>query len=177
MLYRARIHSQLEGELNMAHQTAQRAAIRRVFEEAQRPLGPPEILIEAQRLVPRLGLTTVYRTLKSLVQDGWLTVVDLPGEPSRYERASADRHAWFECKLCKRVFQAPGECQGIEILVPEGFELNSHKLVLYGACAECREAEAAASGPGSHDGSDAARPFPGYTPPVTFEELEEEHSA
>ena len=123
----------------MAHQTAQRAAIRRVFEEAKRPLGPPEVLSAAQSFVPKLGLTTVYRTLKSLVQDGWLTVVDLPGEPSRYECTSSDQHAWFECRVCKRVFQAPGECRGVGVLVPQGFELTSYKLVLYGACAECRE--------------------------------------
>lgn len=132
----------------MAHQTAQRAAIRRVFEEAQRPLGPPEILIEAQRVVPRLGLTTVYRTLKSLVHDGWLTVVDLPGEPSRYECVSEDRHAWFECKLCTRVYQAPGECHGIAALVPPGFDLSFYKLVLYGACAECSETGTSAGAPG-----------------------------
>jgi len=123
----------------MAHQTAQRAAIRRVFEEAKRPLGPQEVLIAAQTLVPKLGLTTVYRTLKSLVRDGWLMIVDLPGEPSRYECATTDQHAWFECRVCKRVFQAPGECQGVSTLIPKGFELTSYKLVLYGACAECRE--------------------------------------
>lgn len=123
----------------MAHQTAQRAAIRRVFEEAKRPLGPPEVLSAAQGFVPKLGLTTVYRTLKSLVRDGWLTIVDLPGEPSRYECVTADQHAWFECRVCKRVFQAPGACHGVTALIPEGFELTSYKLVLYGACAECRE--------------------------------------
>ncbi|MFT7464043.1 MAG: Fur family ferric uptake transcriptional regulator [Pseudohongiellaceae bacterium] len=127
----------------MTHQTAQRAAIRLVFEQAKRPLGPPEVLSAAQAIVPKLGLTTVYRTLKSLVQDNWLAVVDLPGEPSRYECISNERHAWFECQECRRVFQAPGKCHGVEALAPAGFVLASYKLVLYGVCAECQQQDAA----------------------------------
>lgn len=124
----------------MTHNTVQRTAIRSVLEEARRPLGPTEVLEAAQVHVPHLGMTTVYRTLKSLVDENWLEVVSLPGEPSRYERAGAPPHAHFRCDECERVFRAPGSCPGVLAMVPEGFALSDHSLVLFGVCGDCREA-------------------------------------
>ena len=39
-----------------------------MLEEAGRPLGPAEIHRLAQSQVPRIGLTTIYRALKVLVE-------------------------------------------------------------------------------------------------------------
>ena len=49
--------------LAMERETRQRRAIRHVIEEAGRPLSPHEVLKGAQ-VYPRLGIATVYRTLK-----------------------------------------------------------------------------------------------------------------
>ena len=53
----------------MTRKTRQRDAIQAVMENAARPLGPEEIHLAAKRLVPSLGLATVYRRLKKLVAD------------------------------------------------------------------------------------------------------------
>lgn len=121
----------------MARRTAQRAAIRQVFEETGRPLSPAEILQASQLFVPRLGLTTVYRTVNSLVEEGWLVPVELPGEADRYELAGKAHHHHFRCRCCSAVYTVPGCVEGLSGLLPKGFEMEGHALVLYGACAEC----------------------------------------
>ena len=127
----------------MARRTAQRAAIRKVLEEAARPLSPAEILREAQALVPRLGLTTVYRTVNSLVEERWLQPVDLPGEAARYELSGKPHHHHFHCRKCDAVYDVPGCVRGLETLVPHGFDAAEHAIVLYGHCPACAEAPAA----------------------------------
>ena len=52
----------------MERSTRQRRAIRRVLLETRRPLSPREILELARKQVPSLGLATVYRILRALVE-------------------------------------------------------------------------------------------------------------
>jgi Fur family ferric uptake transcriptional regulator len=121
----------------MERSTRQRAAIISAIEREGRPLSPGEILAGAQAEVPGLGAATVYRTLKSLVADGVMVSVELPGEPPRYEPAGAKHHHHFRCRGCDRVFEVPGCAKGIAALLPRGFELDGHELVLYGRCRGC----------------------------------------
>src|ERR1700679_4178460 len=70
---------------NVTRNTKQKDAIRAAFVETGRPLSPEEVLSCAQRNVADLSIATVYRNLKIMVEEKCLTVVQLPGEPSRYE--------------------------------------------------------------------------------------------
>jgi Fur family ferric uptake transcriptional regulator len=120
--------------------TRQRAAIRRALEREARPLSPAELLAAARREVPGLGVATVYRAVKALVEEGTAVAVELPGEPARYERTPAGHHHHFRCRRCERVFEVPGCARGIAGLAPAGFEVDGHELVLYGRCAPCAAA-------------------------------------
>jgi Fur family ferric uptake transcriptional regulator len=117
--------------------TAQRRAIRRVFQQTARPLSPNEILMRARRDIPRMGLATVYRTLKSLCDDGTLVPVDAPGETRRYETAGKAHHHHFSCRACGRMFEVEGCPSGITRMVPRGFLLERHELTLVGRCRDC----------------------------------------
>jgi Fur family ferric uptake transcriptional regulator len=82
-------------------------------------------------------MATVYRSVKSLVESGEVVAVELPGEPARYEAAGKHHHHHFHCRTCKKVYEVEG-CPGeLDALVPKGFELESHELVLYGRCLAC----------------------------------------
>lgn len=118
--------------------TRQRRAIRRVFTTVDRPLAPDEVLERGQRLVPSLGIATVYRNLKILASEGWLSEVHLPGAGVRHELAQQPHHHHFLCRSCGQAFDVHLCPDGIEAAVPEGFEVESHELVLYGRCAPCR---------------------------------------
>ena len=123
--------------------TRQRDAIHRALSDAGRPLGPGEILEYAQRDIPNLGLSTVYRNVRRLEEEGEIAPVQLPGEPPRYELSSvADHHHHhFRCEGCDRVFDIDGCPGGLSRMLPEGFILRDHTIVLRGLCAECADKE------------------------------------
>jgi Fur family transcriptional regulator, ferric uptake regulator len=121
----------------MNRHTTQRDAIRGAFAAADRPLGPREVLELAQGELPGLGIATVYRNINRLVAEGWLTPVALPGEPARYEQAGKHHHHHFHCRRCGGVYEVHGCPGSLRRLVPRGFKLESHELVLGGVCARC----------------------------------------
>lgn len=121
----------------MKRKTDQKAAIREVIEHADRPLTAQEICDLAQFAVPGLGIATVYRNVKSLVEREHLVAVELPGEPVRYERAGLEHHHHFQCDDCGRVFDVHGCPGGVKAIVPDGFQLRSHEILMYGRCDAC----------------------------------------
>jgi Fur family ferric uptake transcriptional regulator len=118
--------------------TRQRSAIRHAFERAGRPLGPQECLDLARRSVPDLGIATVYRNIKLLVDDGWLRAVELPGRPDRFETAGGHHHHHFHCQRCDGVFEVEACPGGFATLAPAGFLVEGHDLILYGICRDCK---------------------------------------
>ena len=122
----------------MERNTRQRSAIRQAIERAGRPLLPAEVLEAAQQEVPGLSLATVYRGLKTLVEEGAIAPVSLPSEVTRYEVAGHHHHHHFQCLSCQRVYDVHA-CPGdLGRLAPPGFSVESHDLTLYGRCGDCR---------------------------------------
>ncbi len=121
----------------ISRKTTQRAALREAFRRAGRPLSPQEVFEAAKVKSPRLGIATVYRTLKTLVEEGWLKPVEVPGEPPRYELAHLDHHHHFRCRQCRRLFDLKGCPGNLSSLLPEGFVLESHNILLEGLCEDC----------------------------------------
>lgn len=141
----------------MERATRQNTAIRAAIAAAGRPLSPTEVLDEARRHVAALGLATVYRNLKALLDAGAIQVVTLPGEVPRYELAQHGHHHHFRCDVCQRVFdvhRCPGDLAG---LAPPGFSVARHEITLYGRCSDCqpsaRRGAAKAASEHGHDHS------------------------
>jgi Fur family transcriptional regulator, ferric uptake regulator len=140
----------------MERNTRQRSAIRDAIAQAARPLLPQEVLDAAQQEVPSLGIATVYRNLKALVDEGALHAVTLPGENPRFELAGHHHHHHFQCKQCDRVFDVHA-CPGdLSHLAPAGFTVQDHELTLYGLCSDC-----SAIHPKNRKPSRTAKPKPG----------------
>ena len=124
----------------MERTTAQRKAIHHVLEESGRPLSPPEIFNAARGLAPGLGMATVYRTIKRLLDDGNISQVELPGEAPRYERSGMRHHHHFRCNACNKVYDLVG-CSGeFTDGTPKGFAVESHEVYLFGRCEACATA-------------------------------------
>lgn len=121
----------------MERNTRQRTAVLGAIEAAGRPLLPQEVLDQAGHVVPGLSQATVYRALKALAEAGRVTAVALAGEPVRYEAAGHGHHHHFQCRECKRVFDVPGCVGDLAPLVPAGFELEDHEVLLFGRCDRC----------------------------------------
>jgi Fur family ferric uptake transcriptional regulator len=121
----------------MPRKTPQRHAIRQAIEAADRPLSPQEVHTAATRSIARLGIATVYRCLKELVESRWAVPVELPGEPARYERAGKAHHHHFRCRRCERVYEVEGCAYAAPAALPPGFRIEAHEVILYGTCARC----------------------------------------
>lgn len=118
--------------------TKQGTAILNAIKTAGRPLLAQEILDAAAAEAPGMGIATVYRNIKSLVENGLVGTVYLPGENPRYESSHHHHHHHFHCTRCDKVYdvhECPGELQQ---LAPKGFHVESHELTLYGACETCQ---------------------------------------
>lgn len=120
--------------------TRQKRLIRSVFEASERPLSPEDVRSAAARGGEGVSLSTVYRAIRTLVEDGWLAVVELPGSGARYEVAGKAHHHHFVCEACRRVYELEG-CLAVDALkLPRGFRATSHDIVISGECASCRRA-------------------------------------
>jgi Fur family ferric uptake transcriptional regulator len=118
--------------------TRQKEAIRGALAEAGRPLSPEEILASANKVAERISIATVYRNVKALIEDKWLTSVEIPGESTRYEIAGKGHHHHFHCDECGKVFDLPGCGLQLKPQLPRGYRVTGHEFFLYGVCAACK---------------------------------------
>jgi hypothetical protein len=112
---------------SMIRNTRQRQAIQEAFMASSRPLGPLEVLEAGRRRLRGLGIATVYRTVKSLVAEGWLVEVELLwqrllGGPASengrlrhrdggYERGDRRRRVLVSAILWRRYGRCRGACR------------------------------------------------------------------
>lgn len=122
----------------MLRNTSQREAIRKVIFRANRPLSTEEIYAMSRKMIPGLGIATVYRTLRSLREEGAIHEVDLPGQSSRWELADKDHHHHFLCRSCDKLYEIEGCLGGIDRLLPPGYSLEAHNILLEGQCRDCQ---------------------------------------
>lgn len=123
----------------MERKTRQHDAICDAIHGAGRPLLAREILAIAGHAVPQLSIATVYRNIKALLQAGRVRPVLFPGQNPRYEwdgHRPGHRH-YFQCRGCERVFDL-ATCPGnLDALVPAGFVVEDHEILLFGRCRDC----------------------------------------
>lgn len=117
--------------------TRQKEAIRTAFLKADRPLSPDEALAFAQKQVDALSIATVYRNISSLVEDKWLTTVEVPGDSTRYEVAGKAHHHHFQCNSCGTVHELEGCDMDAKPKLPRGFKYTGHDMFVYGVCSAC----------------------------------------
>ncbi len=120
-----------------SRKTKQRDALAEVLERAERPLSIDELFEAASKQIKGLGVATVYRTIGSLLDSGQVEAVEIPGEPTRYERSDKGHHHHFQCERCDRVFDVGGCLDNLRAMVPPKFRVREHALTLYGLCATC----------------------------------------
>lgn len=114
-----------------------------VFEAARQPLSPKEVWERAYAKKPGLGIATVYRTIKALVRENYLRIIEFPGGVLRYElrqpnseRDHPPHH--FYCRACRNFYPIRGCVARLDELTPPGFRLTDHDLILYGYCDTCQ---------------------------------------
>ena len=120
----------------------QRTQIQLAIEEAGKPLTVSEIHELAQINAPNLGIATVYRAIKLLLEEELIRTVSLPDSEIRYEPFETEHHHHFQCNDCQLVFDLPLCPISIPegTTFPNGFRVDSHEITLYGSCPSCNAA-------------------------------------
>lgn len=119
--------------------TRQRDVILDVIRSARGPLAVSGIFPRAAKQIPGIGIATVYRTIKLLVEQDRVSVVILPTGETQYEIHGLSHHHHFLCTRCGQVF-CMDFCPfsgAYRAHLPYGFRMESHTVTTYGTCPEC----------------------------------------
>lgn len=112
------------------------AVIEELLSQSTGPLSADEV--RAAIGVRKISQATVYRVLKKATENGLFKEVTFPDGPRRYELASHAHHHHFICLECDRAYDLKGCPEKINHLAPDGFEVQSHDLILKGLCPTCK---------------------------------------
>jgi Fur family ferric uptake transcriptional regulator len=122
-------------------QSSQRDRIVTTFLTLKGHTSAEALLARVRKFDARVGLTTVYRTLKLLTQSGLALERKFGGQVSTFEPAQGGQHHdHLICLGCGRIIEF--ENQAIEDLQADvarrhAFIVERHLLELYGYCAQC----------------------------------------
>ena len=122
--------------------TMQREIILDTFLRSKGHLPIEELLRRVRRKKTNIGYTTVYRTLKLMMDCGIAKERNFSGSATVYETTDEAHHDHLICLGCGKIIEfenAEIEALQEEIARRHGFTLFRHKHELYGHCAACRE--------------------------------------
>jgi Fur family ferric uptake transcriptional regulator len=101
-----------------------------------------QLVVRVRREDPRMSVATVYRTMKLLAECGLAVTRQFGDGQTRYEAAAGRaHHDHLICTECGEIVEFANErIEVLQALVARrhGFEVESHRLELYGRCARCR---------------------------------------
>jgi Fur family peroxide stress response transcriptional regulator len=87
--------------------------------------------------IPTLSKTTVYNTLKSLVDKGLVQSITIENNEVRYD-ATVDFHGHFKCQQCGELYDVNLDAMGPLRDSVDGHLIKEHHYYLKGICQKCR---------------------------------------
>lgn len=121
--------------------TKQRDVILVAFFESAEHVSAEQLYQEVRKQSPSIGYTTVYRTLKLLVDAGLAQERRFDDGLTRYEIEHA-HHDHLVCLKCGKIIEFESELiedTQEKIAVEYGFKVLRHRHELYGHCLSCQE--------------------------------------
>ena len=121
--------------------TRQRNNIFAVFVSAGRHLSAEELTLLVKKTDAGIGYATVYRTMKLLAEAGLAHERRFEDGITRFEyNAAKGHHDHLICTRCGRIIEFENEkIEELQrgVAKKNRFTVHSHKLELYGFCADC----------------------------------------
>ena len=130
-----------ESEVKGLRYSAQLQVIYEMLKGTKSHPDVDEIYAEVKKTLPDIGVATVYRNLRRLVEAGLVTTLETKKSSIHYD-ADVSEHIHFICEDCGRIddfFLDSGLKASVE---KDGYELHREKLILYGLCPKCRNKNA-----------------------------------
>ncbi|MGB9629606.1 MAG: Fur family transcriptional regulator [Thermodesulfobacteriota bacterium] len=121
--------------------TRQREEILKIFFHSPGHKNLGQIYSLVSKIDPKIGYTTVYRTLKLFTQLGLASQQKFADGETRYEPApEGTHHDHLICLICGKIieFEDPTlEALQKKIAQRHRFKISHHRMELYGRCEKC----------------------------------------
>lgn len=123
--------------------TSQRRAVLEVMQENKgQHLTAEEVLAEARKKAPNIGIATVYRTLERLSSIDVLYKSIFDEGKYRYELSNAEEHQHHHviCVQCGKIIEVEEDLLSHleSYLEEQGYEVVDHELKIYAYCPQCK---------------------------------------
>jgi Fur family ferric uptake transcriptional regulator len=124
--------------------TDQRLLILKALHSGRAHVTAQEVFETVTKQDSSIGFATVYRFLRKLTDEGFVTEMRMGGSSARYELKPEGHHDHLTCVQCGKICEF--ENDKIEELQEQvakkfGFRLTSHVLELYGICPDCQKSK------------------------------------
>jgi Fur family ferric uptake transcriptional regulator len=123
-------------------QTKQRAAVSEALESQGEFRSAQEIYDIVRKRGDSIGLTTVYRSLQSMADDGQVDVIVRGDGESVYRQCSPSHHHHLVCRSCRSTVEidAPDvERWATDVAAQHGFRDVTHTVEVFGVCSRCAD--------------------------------------
>jgi Fur family ferric uptake transcriptional regulator len=123
--------------------SSKRIAIIEYFINADRHFTVEQLYNEIKKIHPKIGYSTVYRTLKLLTKCGMANVHHFGETDAKFEVVhKKQHHDHLVCQTCGRIIEFTHT--GIEEFQKEvarkhNFLVHNHELQIYGVCDRCQK--------------------------------------
>lgn len=124
-------------------QTAQQRAVRETLRAAGGFVSAQQLHRMLRDAGVRAGLTTVYRQLNQLAEDGEAHIVTLHGEQLFRDCSETSHHHHLICERCGRAVNvAPPIGDWLDRTAQQhGFRVSHHQVEVFGLCESCASAD------------------------------------
>ena len=123
--------------------TTQRDDIVNAFFDSGGHVSIEELHHSVQKKNPKIGYTTVYRTLKLLTESGLAHERQFGDGQARYEPVTAEEHhdhlICLKCGIITEFENLKIERLQEDVAKEHGFKVKNHKLEMYGYCKKCKK--------------------------------------
>jgi len=123
--------------------TKQREEILNIFLNSQGHKNLTQIYAQVIKVHPKIGYTTVYRTLKLLTRSGLAVQRKFGDGETRYEPTSGrSHHDHLICLRCGKIIEFENEdMETLQNGIAQRyrFKISHHRMELYGQCADCSQ--------------------------------------
>lgn len=122
--------------------TRQRSELLKELKASKMHPTADELFHSLRGRLPKISLATVYRNLERLEAEGLIRVVNVPGQPRRYD-GDLSSHYHIRCVICGKVddvmFDSVPDLG--KVAVQSGnYRMLGMRLEFEGVCEECRRA-------------------------------------
>ncbi|MCD1147172.1 transcriptional repressor [Peptoniphilus sp. KCTC 25270] len=126
--------------------TKQRESVYEIFVENRNVhMTTEEVYLEALKVMPEIGIATIYRTVLVLEELGLISAITFEDGITRYELKKEDdahTHHHLVCTQCNKIIEVNVDLlESLEeqIEEKESFKITDHNLKFYGVCCDCRQ--------------------------------------